>query len=105
MIALLTTGLVNDNPTHLSRKGGVWIDKSNSMEQITLTEREFRDLMDYSYSLPTGTTIGKRWKIGKPYNKPTQWYMGEYVKCDEPGHVGILWRRIVAVVRLKQTSF
>jgi hypothetical protein len=36
-----------------------WIEQAPAVE---LTPREFRDLLDYSSSLPTGTGIGKRWR-------------------------------------------
>ena len=59
-----------------------------------MTMREFNELLEYSCSLPTGTTAGKRWKRGWPYMQPRQsWHMGEY------GHpqgdvVPIIWRLI-----------
>ena len=58
------------------------------LSPMRLTPREFADLPEYSCSLPTGTTIGKRWKRldgshdrgfiaagGKP-----RWLIGEYVR-------------------------
>ena len=55
------------------------------MSQVKLDE-----LLEYSTSLPTGTTIGKRWKCkGKD-----GWFLGEYVPGGEPGHVNIKWKRI-----------
>lgn len=67
------------------------------MNTMRLTQKEFDDLPDYSCSVPTGTTIGKRWKRRKDYydqlalNDPTRWFIGEYVPCDTPGYVGIKW--------------
>lgn len=71
------------------------------MENIVLTQKEFDNLLEYSCSLPTGTTIGKKWKKGWPYYKPTEWYLCEYIKHDDPDKVGISYKRIVAVFRLK----
>lgn len=57
-----------------------------------LTEKEFEDLPEYSRSLPTGITIGKRWKR----NEDDLWYMGEYIDCDPPKEDKYLlrWTRI-----------
>ena len=84
------------------------------MKTVTLTRREFGELGEYSCSLPTGTTIGKRWRRnvnayrvgpvvhldfwnGTPVREelPDEWWMGEYVESKEPGMVGINWYRIV----------
>jgi len=65
---------------------------------IMLTQAEFDALPEYSCTLPTGTTIGKRWKCGIPYGAPKankKWSMGEYTPCDEPGMVGLVWRKII----------
>lgn len=45
-------------------------------------------LPEYSFSLPTGTTIGKRWRA----LRGARWWIGEYVPCEKPGHVGIVWK-------------
>ena len=64
-----------------------------------LTQREFDELLEYSTTLPTGTTIGKKWKRRVPPSgsNPT-WFLGEYVEDVEPyksqGMVGIKWTRI-----------
>lgn len=63
--------------------------------EVSLTQEEFDALAEYSCTIPTGTTIGTRWKRGEPYHGPrSAWYLGEYVPCDKPGCVGILWRVI-----------
>jgi len=66
-------------------------------------------LPEYSCSIPTGTTIGKRWKRGwcrcvadKIRNFGTckihnAWKMGEYKTSEEPGWVDIQWREIIVV--------
>lgn len=45
-------------------------------------------LPEYSFSLPTGTTIGKRWRA----LRGNRWWIGEYVPSEKPGHVGIVWK-------------
>lgn len=67
-----------------------------------LTRKQFDALLEYSCSLPTGTTIGKQWKCRRPYiddGNPPDWYLGEYVEDPNPeyrqkGYVGIKWRKI-----------
>jgi hypothetical protein len=79
---------------------------------VRLTRREFNDLPEYSWTLPTGTTIGKRWKRNAydlckiPINvwclrfvfpHPPLWILGEYVEPTPdmpPDCVGIEWSRI-----------
>lgn len=67
-----------------------------------MTRRAFDELPEYSCSVPTGTTIGKRWKRsefyagfrpGGPY--PGRWFMWEYVPSDREGYVGIKSREIL----------
>lgn len=69
------------------------------IEIVRMAQAEFDGLLDYSCSLPTGTTIGKRWKRGEPYygTGPKEWFQGEYVACDKPDHVGIKWSKIEIV--------
>lgn len=64
-------------------------------ETITLTQREFDELLEYSASLPTGTTVGKRWKR-QVFSGPHagDWRMGEYVEDPDPDMVGVKWRTI-----------
>lgn len=47
----------------------------NTHPVLPLTRAEWDALLEYSFSLPTGTTPGKRWKrdLGKE-----QWAVGEY---------------------------
>jgi hypothetical protein len=64
-------------------------------DEVSLTKEAFDALDEYSCSIPTGTTIGKRWKRGEPYHGPrSTWYLCEYVPCETPGHVGIRVRLI-----------
>jgi len=38
--------------------------KGEYVGSISLTQKEFNDLLEYSTSVPTGTTLGKVWKRG-----------------------------------------
>jgi hypothetical protein len=66
---------------------------------ILLTSREFEALLDYSCSLPTGTTVGKQWRRRCPYSISAEsvhrFYLGEYVECSIPGEIGIEWTEIL----------
>lgn len=67
-------------------------------DTITLTQEEFDKLREYSCSLPTGTTIGKRWKRNQnafaPGDNEPDWWMGEYVEHEDPDAVGTRYRKI-----------
>ncbi len=67
------------------------------MNTITLTEAEFDALPDYSCTIPTGVIIGKRWKRGEPFGRPTRWFMGEYREYvpPDPEKVRIAWSEII----------
>ena len=68
-------------------------DRTAVMERADLEE-----LPDYSCTLPTGTTIGKRWKRRRNYYDESKgWVMGEYAPCAEPGYVAIVWRDVLLV--------
>lgn len=61
-------------------------------DTIRLTLAEFDALLDYSSSIPTGTTIGKRWKRRKVYHDESRgWVVGEFVEHPDPDVVGIKW--------------
>lgn len=79
---------------------------------LCIGQGELTELYEYSTSIPTGTTIGKRWRRNlNAYVRPQVthlhffdsvpvrevlpplWVIGEYVACDEPGMVGIKWFR------------
>ncbi len=69
---------------------------------VLLTRAEFKGLLEYSTTLPTGTTPGKAWKRREPWwEKPAraQWWRGVYGKPYPEGHehhgrIPIGWRRI-----------
>jgi len=86
-------------------------------EEVVMTRAEFDAALskdgEYSCSLPSGTTIGKKWfrnndayspirQIEKKLGDPAfpDWWQGEYYELDPPvpNRVGIKWRK----VRLKE---
>lgn len=82
------------------------------MENIILTKKEFDELPEYSCSLPTGTTIGKKWKKNRLAFVPSahdprtgnsidDWYLMEYVEHPDPKLVGIETKRIAGILKLK----
>lgn len=67
-----------------------------SCKIVRLSTPQFEEMPEYSCSLPTGTTIGKRWKRNLNFGtrEKAVWWMGEYVEDPEPGRVGIEWKEI-----------
>lgn len=86
-------------------------------ELIPLFSWELESMGEYSCSIPTGTTIGKKWKcnrnayrsqVGQTEPKelqfysqqmlgplPPDWWVGEYVEDPDPKMVGIVWRKVI----------
>jgi hypothetical protein len=66
---------------------------------ILISWSEFDALPEYSCSIPTGTTVGKKWKRPVPYeirtDPPNTWVLGEYVECSVPGEIGIEWTPLI----------
>ena len=73
-----------------------------------MAQRAFDALGEYSCSLPTRASIGKRWKMnrtaytpnrdpetGKHTPLPEVWWLGEYIDIAEENTVGIKWRKIL----------
>ncbi|MCH7549650.1 MAG: hypothetical protein IH969_08985 [Candidatus Krumholzibacteriota bacterium] len=74
-----------------------------------MRQEELDELLEYSTTLPTGTTIGKRWKrrvqvlqslprrnpCTVEFSEPAVWHMGEYAEHPDPGKTAILWYEIV----------
>ena len=82
------------------------------METIVLTKEQFDKLPEYSCSIPTGTTIGKKWKKNRYAFDPSardprtgniieEWYLHEYTKHSDPKMVGISTKMIVAILKQK----
>jgi len=68
-------------------------DQSN-LTQVSLTQAQVDDLLEYSLSIPTGKFIGKQWKRRCDDGG---WARGEYVEHSDPNLVGIEWRQIQIV--------
>ncbi len=73
-----------------------------SPAELVISREDLAELLEYSMSIPTGATIGKRWRkdvaIGK-YGVEPEWMIGEYYELP-PGErfdkwgkeqVGIHW--------------
>lgn len=70
----------------------------NGLEVVTMTQVEVDLLLEYSTSLPTGKTIGKRWKRHLGMGpKAGRWVLCEYVPDPDPAYVGITSRLIEVV--------
>ena len=67
----------------------------DELPRLRMTWDELAGLLEYSTTLPTGTTIGKRWRRH-------QWdgriLVGEYIDIGSEAEVGIRWYRPVIVV-------
>lgn len=68
------------------------------MAEIVITREELFQLLEYSCSLPTATTIGKQWRrdVHAYQLNPIpldqhEWKIGEYVPHSNPEYVGIKW--------------
>lgn len=70
------------------------------LPEIVISRSDLQALPEYSCTLPTGTTIGKRWRrdthivgIARPQDKPgpSEWVIGEYFDDGTPGMVAIRW--------------
>lgn len=86
-----------------------------SIETIVLTKKEFDSLPEYSCSIPTGTTIGKKWKRNiyafdraahdpRTGNKVEEWYLHEYIEHPNPNKVGISTKLIIAILKPKPNT-
>lgn len=52
---------------------------------VLVTEAGFRQMHDYSCSIPSGKVVGYRWRCAWVYEKQEisdRWIMREYVECD-----------------------
>lgn len=76
---------------------------------LRLSAREFQDLFEYSATIPTGTTPGKRWKRLDGAHDPSfrksggvpKWVIGEYAPdCPADAKtIKINWYRPIICVR------
>ena len=59
---------------------------------VLMSRKELEALPEYSRSLPTSTTIGKKWRRRVPGNG---WLLGEYAVDPWPGMVAVHWSEII----------
>lgn len=68
-------------------------------EYLKLTREQFNELPEYSRSIPTGTTIGKRWRREHQWYEngelKSRWWVGEYIVDPDPTMVGIKWYKVL----------
>lgn len=73
-------------------------DRSADLPTIELYPDQLEALLDYSMTLPTGTTVGKMWRrdcnVFRKHLGP-DWIVGRYVPSSDPGYIGIEWLRPV----------
>lgn len=65
---------------------------------IVLPDADVDRLPEYSCSVPTGTTIGKRWVCFWPVvprGQARQRLLGQYVESDRKGWVAIHWEPLL----------
>lgn len=78
-----------------------------SLPVLRLSALAFHELYEYSCSVPTGTTIGKRWKrLDGAHDQGfirrggiPQWVIGEYAENVDPTKVTINWYRPIICLR------
>lgn len=69
------------------------------MKETVISREDLDKLPEYSCSLPTLTTIGKRWSCMLHHGasakrfplEKREWQIGEYVEHSNPEKVGIDW--------------
>lgn len=63
--------------------------------ETVISRSELAALPEYSCSIPTGTTIGKRWRRNVQAYRPRvaepEWMLGEFVDIGSEEEVGIRW--------------
>jgi hypothetical protein len=85
------------------------INEARTWPRISITCREFKQLDEYSASVPTGVYVGKRWRHevgafdhkwkaegGKPF-----WIIREYIECDPPEKDMVMIAGFLPVFRVK----
>lgn len=59
---------------------------------LLLHYEQFNSISEYSWTLPTATTIGKFWRTE---TKDGTWFVGCYAEDGDPTKVRILWHEVV----------
>lgn len=86
--------------TFWGRESLEWMEKRAAMSMLlddkdaVIVRRDFERLHEYSSTLPSGTTIGKIWRL---HARDDSWWLGEYCESRVAGMVDIKWRRIHVV--------
>lgn len=75
---------LSHNPT-----GEIVTDETHAL----MNQETFDQLVNYSGSFPTGTTLGKLWKR----RSKDGWRLCEYVKSSEPGWVDVKMYTIIVI--------
>lgn len=63
-------------------------------ETVLLTPRQFKELHDYSATIPSGVYEGKCWRAGRL----GRWYLRWYAASDDPALCSI-HHRLIEIVR------
>lgn len=80
---------------------------AGAMAEDVMTQAALEAMVEYSCSIPTGTTIGKKWKCDRNFGRRSStvgpdWMTGEYIDHQDPNKVGIKWRKVVIVASGKK---
>lgn len=62
-----------------------------SYKYVLMTNKEFKELLEYSTSIPSGTYIGKMWKM----NRGDKWYLAWFSECEDPKFLNNNYREIL----------
>lgn len=100
---MATQGIARESPDAQLRYEDLPRDQRLEVgKPLALTQREIEELCreygEYSCSIPTGTTIGKRWMCNANAYTPgaeDDWYLCEYVSDPDPKMVGIRTYHVV----------
>ena len=58
-----------------------------ALPPMRLTQREFDSLPEYSFTLPSGTVTGKRWKADRNWHRKFSWIDGPDWVIGEYGEI------------------
>lgn len=104
----ISAALQVEPPAGAGRSPG--IEGPEPLPRLRVTPAEFHALLEYSCSLPTGTTPGKRWKrLDGAYDRRCtrpRWMIGEYDPDCPPDatRIRIIWYRPIISLRAATAS-
>jgi len=72
---------------------------------VYMIQKELNKYAEYSCSLPTGQSLGKKWVRNQSFLLPADhpkkhigdWWLGEYVPDPDPKMIGVRWVPIEVV--------